>query len=154
MGFTPAPPAEATQHVARSPFRKWARALVALVLGAIAVAAAVVFVLAINYMFSPSRIHRPAGLPPTAALVGTPEHYEFIDCVPRGTDHYECTMFTGSGAPYATGRFRSSEAFDLRDAGSYWFDGSTVRLSGGRRLEPVEPVRFLTVPSASPAGAD
>jgi hypothetical protein len=144
MAATPVPPGETGPSVAR-----WV--LVAVVLAAIA---ALVLVLASNFMFSPSRIQRPTGLPSTAILVGTPEHYEFIDCVPGDADSYDCTMFTGRGVPYAAGRFRPTGNVDLRDAGQYWFDGSTVRLSGNRRLEPVEPVRFLTLPPASPARAN
>jgi hypothetical protein len=112
------------------------------------------FVLWINYMYSPSRIQRPAGLASTAILVGTPEHYDFIDCHLRDAGVYDCTMFGASGAPYATGRFRGAGNADLRDAGLYWFDGSTVRLSGGRALEPVEPVRFLDGRGASSARAN
>ncbi len=154
MGVPPSPRQGTIPHDPRQPVRRWV--FVARVLGALAIVGAVVFVLAIkfiNYMFDASSVPRPAGLPATAVLVGTLEHYEFIDCVPRGSDQYDCTMFTGGGDPFAIGRFRSTDNIDLRDAGSYWFDGSTVRLSTGRRLEPVEPVRLLTFAPASPRGA-
>jgi hypothetical protein len=88
-------------------------------------------------------------LSPTAALVGTPKHYAFIDCVSRATGYYDCTVFGEGGAPTETGRFRlTTRNFDPRDASEYVaFDGSHIELTGHRRLEPVEPVRYL---SASP----
>ena len=95
---------------------------------------------------------RGASLAPgqTACCV---EHDEFIDCVAHGSDQYECTMLT-RGDPFAKWPLSLDGHSCLRDAG-IWLDDSTVRrLSAGRRREPVEPVRFLTLPPPSTRGGD
>jgi hypothetical protein len=62
--------------------------------------------------------------------VGTPKHYNFIDCSPAVTDQYACTVFGAQGIPLESGRFRLTHGtFDPRNPDEYFaFDGSSIRL--------------------------
>jgi hypothetical protein len=102
------------------------------------------------------KIDRPRSLPATAVLVGTAQHYEFIDCsTPTSPPYLDCTVYNGSGAVLAKGYYTPSFAgpFDPRDPKEYLaFDGHQIRLTHDRRLELREPPRPPSVPPTASWG--
>lgn len=96
---------------------------------------------------------RPAGLPTTAVYVGTPKHWDYIDCsaIPVAAG-FDCTVFNAAGTRVAVGYFApaSGASFNPRDPREYLaFDGSHIVLTGGRRLEVCEPPRPAGVPTTA-----
>jgi hypothetical protein len=100
------------------------------------------------------RPERPQGIPATAVAVGSAQHYQFINCTSILASAIDCEIFNeGQGQLIATGRFRlvpSSAPFNPVDAQEYVdFDGTSIVLTRGRRLEVIEPQRPSGVPTTA-----
>jgi hypothetical protein len=97
---------------------------------------------------------RPAKVPPSAVWAGGADGGSWIDCAPIPTgspDVYSCTVYldpTGDAEVWGTFRLHGRASPPLHFSG---FDGDTIYLADGAKLEPLEVQERQPSPPTSPS---